>query len=60
MCWQCEQINKEIKHYQGLCARITDEGSFKSLDILIRQLEAEKEAIHCAELTPSMKTAPPR
>jgi hypothetical protein len=49
MCWKCEEINKEIGHYQGLSGRTTDEGSIKSLDILIARLEAEKKELHIAE-----------
>jgi hypothetical protein len=60
MCWKCEQIDKEIKHYRCLCARVTDEGSVKSLDILIAQLEADKTAQHIVIFSPPAKTAPPR
>ncbi|MGA7072347.1 hypothetical protein [Bradyrhizobium sp.] len=60
MCWKCDQIDKEIEHYRGLSVRVTDEGSVKSLDILIAQLEAEKEALHIVKFKPSTKTAPPR
>ena len=60
MCWKCDQIDKEIEHYRGLSVRVTDEGSVKSLDILIAQLEAEKESLHIVKFKPSTKTAPPR
>ncbi len=60
MCWKCEQIDKQIDHYHGLFARITDQGSVKSLDILIAQLEAKKTALHATELESAAKTAPPR
>ena len=43
MCWKCQEIDKEIGHYRGLSARTQDEGSVKSLDILIARLEAEKK-----------------
>jgi hypothetical protein len=56
MCWKCEQIDKEIGHYQGLSARASDERSVKSLDILIAKLEAEKQTLHIVEL----KMAPRR
>ena len=59
MCWKCEQIDKGIRHYQGLSARTTDERSVKSLDILIAKLEAQKKEIHIAEVEVA-KTAPPR
>jgi hypothetical protein len=60
MCWKCEQIDKHIEHYRGLLARIADERSAESLNILIAQLEARKTALHMAELDSSTKTAPPR
>ena len=60
MCWKCDEIDKEIGHYQGLSARTQDEGSVKSLDILIARLEAEKKGLHIAELDMPAKTAPPR
>ena len=60
MCWQCEEIDKEIGHYQGLSTRTADERSVKSLDILIAKLEAAKNALHFAELKNPTKAAPPR
>ena len=35
MCWRCAEIDKEIDHYRCLFARVADEGSIKSLHILI-------------------------
>jgi len=58
MCWKCEQINKQIEHYQGLFARISDERSAKGLNILIAQLGAEKKALHITEFESSTKTTP--
>jgi hypothetical protein len=60
MCWRCSQIDKEIEHYLGLRARVTDRGSVKNLNILIERLEAEKEALHIVRLKFSTETAPPR
>jgi len=60
MCWKCQEIDKEIGHYQGLSARTSDEGSVKSLDILIATLEAAKQEFHAEEVGPLPKTAPPR
>ena len=60
MCWKCEQIDKEISHYQGLSARVTEEGSVKSLDILIAKLKEEKTALHIVEFEPPAKRVPPR
>ena len=60
MCWKCEQIDKEVGHYRSLSARVTDERSVKSLDILITKLEAEKKVVHISELDTVAKTAPPR
>jgi ferritin-like metal-binding protein YciE len=58
MCWQCEQIDVEIEHYRGLCARAGDEGSIKCLNILIEKLEAERNAIHNLKLNFLGKTSP--
>jgi hypothetical protein len=60
MCWKCEQIDKEVRHYRGLSAQVTDERSVKSLDILIAKLEAEKKEVHIAELDAVPKATPPR
>jgi hypothetical protein len=60
MCWKCQEIDKEIGHYRGLSARTTDEGSVKSLNILIAKLEGEKKELHIAERDMDAKTAPPR
>lgn len=46
MCWRCTEIDKEIDHYRCLFTRVLDEGSIKSLHILIDKLEAEKIQIH--------------
>ena len=50
MCWRCEQIDREIEHYHRLSARITDERSIKSLDILIAMLEDKKNDLHMVEV----------
>jgi hypothetical protein len=60
MCWKCQEIDREIGHYQGLSARTSDERSVKSLDILIAKLEGEKKELHADELDIHAKTAPPR
>jgi len=60
MCWKCQEIDKEMAHYQGLLARTTDEGSVKSLNILIAKLEGEKNELHIAERDIDAKTTPPR
>jgi hypothetical protein len=60
MCWKCQEIDKEIEHYHGLSVRTTDEGSVKSLNILIAKLEGSKKELHIAELDIDAKTAPPR
>ena len=60
MCWKCREIDKEIEHYRGLSARVSDERSVKSLDILIAKLEAEKNEVHIAELDTIPKATPPR
>jgi hypothetical protein len=59
MCWKCEQIDKEISHYEGLSAQVAEERSVKSLDILITRLKEEKTALH-VELEPPAKKGPPR
>lgn len=60
MCWQCEQIDKEISHYRDLLRRISEQQSVKSLDILIATLEAEKTTLHTLEFWRFANTAPPR
>jgi hypothetical protein len=60
MCWKCQEIDKEIEHYHGLSVRTTNEGSVKSLNILIAKLEDKKKEVHIAELDIDAKTAPPR
>jgi len=60
MCWQCEQIDREIEYYRGLFARIADQRSVRSLDILIARLEAEKRALHVVEFKSAAKKAPSR
>jgi len=60
MCWKCQEIDREIEHYHGLSVRTTDEGSVKSLTILIAKLEGRKKELHIAELDIDTKTAPPR
>ena len=60
MCWQCEQIDKEIERYYRLSARITDERSVKSLDILIANLEDKKRNLHIVEFKSPAKTSSPR
>ena len=46
MCWLCAEIDKEIDHYRCLFSRVADEGSLKSLHILIDKLKAEKIRVH--------------
>lgn len=46
MCWRCAEIDKEIDHYRCLRARVADEGSIKSLHILIEELKVEKARVH--------------
>ena len=58
MCWKCDEIDKEIGHYQGLSARTQDEGSVKSLDILIARLEAEKKGLHLRRVGQACKNGP--
>lgn len=60
MCWKCQEIDREIGHYQGLSARTSDEGSVRSLDILIAKLETVKIELHADEIDGLPKTAPPR
>jgi hypothetical protein len=46
MCWLCTEIDREIDHYRCLFSRVADEGSIKSLHILIDKLKAEKIRVH--------------
>jgi hypothetical protein len=59
MCWQCERINQQIRHYHGLSARVSDKGSIRSLEILIAQLEADKDRLHPVNDELPAKAAPP-
>lgn len=58
MCWKCEQIDKQIDHYRGLSDRVADQGSIRSLEILIGKLEADKTGFHIVEFSPAPKTSP--
>ena len=58
MCWQCDEINREIDHYRGLSTRTSDKQSIKSLDILIANLETEKTGLHSPELDVGVTALP--
>jgi len=60
MCWQCEQIDREIEHYRSLSVRTNDEGTRRSLNILIDKLEIEKVRLHVVEFKRPAKTTRPR
>jgi hypothetical protein len=47
-------------HYRGLTVRASEARSVKGLDILIAQLEDEKESLHIVKFKSGAKTAPPR
>ena len=60
MCWQCEQIDKEIEHYRSLLVRTNDEGTRRSLNILIDKLQVEKVRLHVVEFKRPANTTRPR
>jgi hypothetical protein len=46
MCEHCKLIDDRIARYRLLSFRINDQQALEGIRNLIRQLEAEKEALH--------------
>jgi hypothetical protein len=46
MCEKCVEIDRKIDHYRWLANQINDARTVQGLDELIRQLKAEKRALH--------------
>ena len=46
MCEKCKQLDEKIVHYRRIATQVTDEQTIKSIDNLIKSLEAEKTALH--------------
>jgi hypothetical protein len=46
MCEHCKLIDDQIARYRLLSFRINDQQTLEGIRSLIRQLEAEKEALH--------------
>ena len=46
MCHICKELDECIAHYRKVASRTSEEQTRKSIEILIRSFEAEKEARH--------------
>ena len=57
MCWQCNDIDKEIQHYRSLADRVTDAGTLQTIDILIANLQERKKAFHAEDSTTDASSA---
>jgi hypothetical protein len=46
MCHKCVEIDEQIVRFRDLARSVHDPKTLKSIDILIADLEARKEALH--------------
>jgi hypothetical protein len=46
MCSQCDEIDVKIKRLQVMASRILDQPTLDGIARLIRELEAQKAALH--------------
>ena len=46
MCEKCELIDERIAHYKRLARAITDPLMLAKIRVLLRQMDAEKIALH--------------
>jgi hypothetical protein len=46
MCQKCVEIDKKIAHYQNVARSVLDPPSLRSIDNIIAELEARKDALH--------------
>ena len=46
MCDKCIQFDKKIEHYERLAGGITDELTLERLRELVREMKAQKVALH--------------
>ena len=46
MCHKCVEIDKKIVRFQDLACQVGDPKTIKTIEILIAELEARKDALH--------------
>jgi hypothetical protein len=46
MCDKCEQLDKKIEHFRQLAMRIMDPQLSEGIDKLIKEMQAQKAALH--------------
>jgi hypothetical protein len=51
MCDKCIQLDKKIEHYERLAGGITDELVLERLRELVREMRAQKTALHPEQQT---------
>jgi hypothetical protein len=47
MCVKCNEFDNKIAHYQRIAVHVTDQQTLEGIAGLIKQMTAEKAAIHC-------------
>ena len=51
MCDKCIQLDKKIEHYERLASGIADELTLERLRELVREMKAQKTALHPEQQT---------
>lgn len=46
MCHKCVEIDQKIAHFKELARSVGDPQTVRSIDILIAEMEARKDALH--------------
>ena len=46
MCEKCKELDDRVERYQHLARNVTDERTLAGIHGLIKELEAEKAALH--------------
>jgi hypothetical protein len=46
MCDKCNQLDKKIEHYRNLIARVPDPLTVERVGELIKEMQAQKAALH--------------
>jgi len=46
MCEKCRKLDEKIAHYREVATWVMDERTLEGIEMLIRNLEAEKAALH--------------
>ena len=46
MCHKCVEIDRKIVHFKELARWVGDPQTVRSIDILIAEMEARKDALH--------------